>query len=194
MTLSHVSICGIISDRSCCYLPKLSRKGILKFLKRMKIFFRWNFNSFLFCRGVNKAFLWIILFLELCLKKLIIVIVLREFLHCFCINYPSVLCGTSNVLLIQHYQWESTLPTVGTIMSFCFMWKVPWFHGNSRFTVWCLLQVYASIILFSVACEYDMLDEGVMAEGITLGLGQRLQIASDRTVVKQCFANTHNAK
>lgn len=117
-----------------CNLPKLSREGILKFLKRMKIFFRWDFNSFLFCRGVNKAFLCIILFLELCLRKLITVIVLWEFLHCSCINYPSVLCATSDVPLIQHYQSESTLLTVGIIRSICFMWKVPWFHSNNRFT------------------------------------------------------------
>lgn len=122
-------------------------------------------------------------------EKLITVIVLWEFLHCSCINYHSMLCATSDVLLILYYQWESALLTVGIITSLCFMWKVPWFHGNSRFTVWCLLQVYASIILFSVACEYDTLDEGVMVEGITWGLGQKLQIPSDQTVVKQCFAN-----
>lgn len=31
-----------------------------------------------------------------------------------------------------------------------------------------------------------------MLEGITWGLGQGLQIVSDWTVVRQCFANTHN--
>lgn len=155
----------------------------------MKIFFRWNFNSFLFCRGVNKTFPCIIWFVKLCLKKLITVIVLWGFLHYSCINYRCMLCATLDVLVIQYYQWESTLLTVGIIMSLCFMWKVPWFHGNSRFTVWCLLPVYASTILFSVACEYDTLDEGVMVEGITWGLEQGLQIPSNWTVVKQCFAN-----
>ena len=184
MTLSHVHIYGIVSDRSVAIYLSFPGKVYWSFLRG------WNCNSLLCCRGVNKAFLCIIWLLELFLKKLITVIVLWEFLYCFCLNYPSMLCDTSDVLLIQRYQWESTLLTVGIIMSFCFMWKVPWFHGNSRFTVWCLFQVCTSIILFSVACEYETLDEEVMVEGITWGLGQRLQIVSDWTVVKQSFANT----
>lgn len=83
-----------------------------------------------------------------------------------------MLCATSDILLIQ---WESILLIVGITKSFCFLWKVPQFHGNSRQIVWCLLQVYASLMQFSVACEYDTLDEAVVAEGITWGLGQRMQ-------------------
>lgn len=150
----------------------------MKFLKRMKISFRWKCNSLLFCWGANKAFLCIIWFIELCLTKLITVIVLQESLHCSCINFPSMLCATPDILLIQCHQWESTLQTVGIIRSFCFPWKVPQFHGNSRHIVWCLLQVYASLIQVSVACEWDMLDEAVMAEGITQRLGQRMQIVT----------------
>lgn len=132
----------------------------------------------LFCWGDNKAFLCIIWFIELCLKNLITVNVLQESLHCSCINFPSMLCATSDILLIQCHQWESTILTVGIIKSFCFLWKDPQFHGNSRYIVWCLLQVYASLVWVSVACEWDMLDESVMAEGITWNLGQRMQIVT----------------
>lgn len=37
MTFSRVSELGIVSDERC-YLPKLSRKGVLKFFKRLKFF------------------------------------------------------------------------------------------------------------------------------------------------------------
>lgn len=139
----------------------------------------------LFCRGANKAFLYIIWFLELFLMKLITVIVLRESLHCSCINFPSILCATSDILLIQCCQWESTLLTVGIIKSFYFLWKVPQFHGNSRYILWCLLQVCASLIQVSVACEYDM------RQLCLQGLQEiRTKAAnSDWTVIKQGFAN-----
>lgn len=103
---------------------------------------------------------------------------LWESLHCSCINFPSTLCSTSDTFLIQYPQWESTPLTVGIIKSFCFLWKVPQFHGNSRYIVRCLLQAYASLTQFSVAFECGASGEAVMVEGITQRLGQRLQIVT----------------
>lgn len=78
-------------------------------------------------------------------------------------------------------------------MSFCSCEK---FHNftviaDSQYDVFAS-EVYASVILFSVTYEYDTLAEGVMVEGITFGLGQRLQTVSDWTVVKESFADIHS--
>lgn len=111
-------------------------------------------------------------------------------LRCPSLSTPSM--RKYSTLTVGTYSRIPTL-TVGIITSFCSCEK---FHN---FTVTADSQyngfasdVYASVIVFSVTYECDALDKGVMAEGVTFGLGHRLQTVSDWTVVKQCFADIHS--